>query len=183
MQIESVFENLYGRSCWEVKRGYGSFLTMEFGEPHLVVREPRPLPKEKQASPKVRALSASRHIQVRGDWHFWVYCCDWQVFFRNRWIGDSSTRTNIRQAAQFLNGQKLTGFHISSRKCICVFEFDLGGILKTKPYSDKRERWEEREQWMLFEPSGNVLAVRADGHYRYSRADAPEDQQKWQSIR
>jgi hypothetical protein len=39
-QIERVVRRLYGKPCWGVKPGFGSFLTLEFGKPNLEVREP-----------------------------------------------------------------------------------------------------------------------------------------------
>jgi hypothetical protein len=39
-QIRSIL----GKPCWNVKRGHGSFLTLEFGQPHLVVWEPLRVP-------------------------------------------------------------------------------------------------------------------------------------------
>ena len=62
------------------------------------------------------------------------------------------------------------------RRVSCVFEFDLGAILKTRPY-DK-----EGEQWLLYEPSHKVLSLRADGRYRYMRSDVPEDQGRWKPM-
>lgn len=58
-----------------------------------------------------------------------------------------------------------------------VFEFDLGAILKTRPY-DK-----DSEQWLLYEKTSHkVLLVRADGRYKYKRSDVPENQGAWKSI-
>ena len=92
-------------------------------------------------------------------------------------VGDSSAKMKIRKAAEFLNGQKLTHFSISLGKVSCVFKFDLGAILKTKPYDN------ESEQWLLYEPSHKVLSVRADGRYEYVPSDVPESKGKWQPLR
>ena len=154
MQVERVIRRLYGKPCWGVNPGFGSFLTLEFGKPHLEVREPV-VPK-KGASAKVWKGLAPRGVHVHGEWHLWVYCCDWEVFSGHKRIGDRSTKAKIRRAAEFLNGQKLTRFSTSPRKVSCVFEFDLGATLKTRPYDN------ESEQWLLYEPSHKVLSVRAD---------------------
>ena len=50
--INDIFQPLYGKPCWQVKQGYGSFLTFEFGEPHLHIREPRQV--SDQVSEKVK---------------------------------------------------------------------------------------------------------------------------------
>lgn len=172
--FERVFRKLYGKPCWGVKQGYGSFLTFEFGRPHLVVREP--IVASKSASLNTRRSLARRQAHPRGQWHLWIYCCDWKVLSHGKRVGDDSTNVRIRRAAKFLDGQKLTRFSISSRKLECVFEFDLGGVLITKPYD------RAREQWLLYEPSGKVLVLRADGRYKYSRSDIPESKGHWKSL-
>ncbi|PJI44395.1 MAG: hypothetical protein CTR53_01420 [Ferrovibrio sp.] len=37
MTLESVFRPLIGQLVWSVRKGHGTFLTMEFGAPHLDV--------------------------------------------------------------------------------------------------------------------------------------------------
>jgi len=174
VQIEKIFRSLYGKPCWGVSPGFGSFLTLEFGKPHLEVRAP--VVANKSASAKVRKGLARRAVHVHGEWHLWIYCCDWQVFCGSKRIGDSSTKARIRRAAEFLNGQALTGFSISPRKVSCVFEFDLGATLTTRPYNNKGE------QRLLYEPSHKVLTVRADGHYKHMRSDVPEDPGEWKPM-
>ncbi len=174
MRVESVVKRLYGKPCWGVTPGFGSFLTLEFGKPHLEVREP--VAANKGTPAKVQKVLASREVHVHGEWHLWVYCCAWEVFSGGKHIGGSTTKAKIRRAAEFLNGQKLTRFSILLPKVRCVFEFDLGATLTTRPY-DK-----ESEQWLLYEPSHRVLSVRADGRYKYMPSDAPEDQGKWKPM-
>jgi hypothetical protein len=56
------------------------------------------------------------------------------------------------------------------------FEFDLGGRLETKPFD------RTREQWLLYEPNGNVLSVRADKRYSYGSGDRQPNQERWLAI-
>ena len=42
--VEAAFQPVLGLPCWGVQCGYGSFLTLEFGQPRLEVVEPRPVP-------------------------------------------------------------------------------------------------------------------------------------------
>ncbi len=39
--LAEAFAPVIGRPCWNVKQGFSNFLTLEFGNPSLVVREPR----------------------------------------------------------------------------------------------------------------------------------------------
>jgi hypothetical protein len=172
--FQRAFSSLYGQPCWGVRPGYGSFLTLEFGAPHLEVREP--IMASKTASAKVRISLARRNVYPRGEWHLWIYCCDWELLSNGKRIADGSTRNKMRRAADVLNGQKLTRFSVSPRKILCTFEFDLGAVLTTRPFDKKSE------QWLLYEPEHRVLVLRADGHYRYERSNAPEDPKKWKPI-
>lgn len=173
--FERAFAKLYGKPCWGVKQGHGSFLTMEFGNPHLEIREPIAVSAE--ASKKVRAVLAKQGAYIKGDWHLWIYCCAWEVLFNDKQLAHSeSSDGRIMRAANFLNGQKLVRFSIVPRGTRCVFEFDLGGILKTWPFS------KAHEQWLLYEPTGKVLVLRADKRYSHHAANRPEDQSNWRSI-
>jgi hypothetical protein len=173
--LERAFRRIYGKPCWGVKQGLGSFLTFEFGESHVVVHEP--VVASRSASPRVRKALARRIAFARGQWHLWIYCCGWQVLSRGRRLAHSeSSDIKIERAADFLNGQKLVRFSISSRKLQCIFEFDLGGILKTRPYDKKSE------QWLLYEPSKKVLLLRADSRYKYVRGNVPENEGDWKPL-
>ncbi len=148
--FDRCFRKLYGKPCWNTKSGYGSFITLEFGEPHLVVREPR---NSATKSKKVRNLFARRLVTVRGDWHLWIYCCNWYVYSRRKLVGDSSSVKATQKAIRFLDGQALVGASFSFRGCRSVFEFDLGARLTTTPFDT------ESEQWMLYQPAGKVLSA------------------------
>ena len=56
---------LIGETAWNVAKGHGSFLTLEFRPPSLVVVE--------------HASRASRTAYVRGAWGLWIYCCHWKI--------------------------------------------------------------------------------------------------------
>jgi hypothetical protein len=172
--FEEVFRSLYGKPCWNVELGLGSFLTFEFGKPHLVVR--KPVTAKKDAPAKVQAHLAQRHAYVSGEWHLWISYCNWEVYLKGRHIGGSSTRQSARSAVDFLNGQKLVEFSISPRKVQSTFLFDLGGVLKTLPYD------RGSEQWLLYVPPNKVLALRADARYRYGRSDKSADDREWKPI-
>jgi len=121
-------------------------------------------------------VAARRLITVRGDWHLWIYCCDWAVFKGARLIGDSESNRRIDRAAHFLNGQKLLKASVMPRGMRSVFEFDLGGRLETKPFD------RTREQWLLYEPNGNVLAIRADRKYSYGSGNRHPTKQRWLTV-
>jgi len=172
-RIRTSLGRLYGLPCWGVKRGYGSFLTLEFGRPHVHVREPY---QSTAKSRRVREAAAGRLVTVHGDWHLWIYCCDWRVFHGSRLVGDSDSNRRADRAARYLNGQKLVKAQVVPRGMRTSFEFDLGGRLETKPFD------RTREQWLLYEPNGNVLIIRANRRYSYGPGDRSPTRQKWLTV-
>jgi hypothetical protein len=168
--FDRCFRKLYGKPCWNAKRGYASFITFEFGEPRLEIREPH---ESSAASRRVRELLARRQVTLRGDWHLWIYCCDWRVSARRKLVGGSSSDRAIQHAVAFLDGQALTEVSLNYRSCRSVFVFDLGGRLITTPCDS------DSEQWMLYEPSGKVLTLRADRMFAHEASDAPPSLKVW----
>lgn len=155
---------MYGRPCWNVKPGYGSSITLEFGKPHLEIREPI-IASTRHL--KVRRLFARRNVFVHGEWHLHIYDCAWEVLNNDKHVGNGSTKRSMQRAAKLLDGQKLIKFSFTPKDLQCLFEFDLGGALKTVPYDGKGE------QWILFTPERKVLILRADRCYQYVPADVP----------
>jgi hypothetical protein len=178
MRIDPIFERLfkkiYGKPCWRVSPGYGSFLTLHFGEPHLEIREPSVA--KRSASAKVKRLLQSRTVLIYGQWRLWINCCNWKVLSKGKLIGESSSKPGIQRAADFLDGQNLRQFSIMPGQSRCRFTFDLGGILETWPYND------HGEQWFFFDsPVRKVLTLRADGYYSYEPYHRVESK-NWKPI-
>jgi hypothetical protein len=65
--VEAVFAPFLGQMVWQVRADEHSCVMMEFGAPHLEVREPRVAKPGR--SPKVARLLARRTVGVLGDWH------------------------------------------------------------------------------------------------------------------
>jgi len=172
--FQKVFKEIYGKPCWNVRPGYGSFLMLEFGRPHLEVHEPTV--SSKVSSPRVRRLLARRNIFVHGEWHLRIDCCAWEVLSTGRHVANGSTKRSMQRAARLLDGQKLTRFSFVSKKVQCVFEFDLGATLRTMPYD------RDGEQWVLSTPKNKALTLRADGRYQYMRRDLPRDRGLWRPV-
>ena len=161
--IDNVFKSIIGKPTWNVNKGVGTTLTFEFGDPHLKIREPKTV--KPNTSKKVKQHFARRVITVRGAWHLWIEWCEWKAFNSEVLIGDYSSSTRIlRKVASEFDGQILTNV-IVQKPCFTTFEFDLGGKLETKPGVVDEELCEMNHQWSLFEPSGMVLTLRADGYY------------------
>jgi len=176
--ISEIFQPIYGKPCWHVKQGYRSFFTFEFGEPHLHIREPRQA--SVQRTEKVRKIFAQRHVYVRGDWHLWIYLCDWRIFSQGQEMANhASTRRAIKKATTELDGQVLTQVTIRN-SLVSVFDFDLGGRLEIIPNHLEYEKIPDL--WLLYEPSGDVFTLRADGQYCHMPGDTPPENENWQPL-
>jgi hypothetical protein len=172
--FDRVFAEIYGKPAWRVSPGWGSFLTFEFGDPSLEIREP--IVAVRDVSQSEREALARRRVFIHGDWHLWIYCCDWEVASGGNLIGQSTSAPSIQKAADFLDGQKLIRFSFNPEPMRCVFEFDLGGRLETYPYDH------ENEQWLFFNSRNHhVLVLRADEMYSYGRSDR-SDAKNWKPV-
>jgi hypothetical protein len=174
--IGATFQPLYGKPCWNAKKGYSSFLTFEFGQPHVElsdkIRE-RPF----RFSAKVSRTLRSRLAYVHGEWHLWIYCCAWSIALDGwRAAHGESRDLRIDRAVAALNGQALTRVSVNPADSSTVFEFDLGGTLRTWAYD------ETSEQWILFEPAGTTFTLGPRGRYRRVRSDAEPKRTRWRTL-
>lgn len=174
--VGKVFHRLCRIPCWGAKQGYGSSLVFEFGTPHLRIREPRET--RPGASSIIRRMFARRLVVPRGDWHLWIHSCHWKITLNDKVVADNtSTRRRIGKAMANLNGQALVNTSVDVARGKSRFEFDLGGVLETK----RRDR--NGLQWLLYEPSGHVLSLRADGKYSHALGTTPADENKWYTLK
>jgi hypothetical protein len=144
--LQDAFAGLFGLPSWNVKQGYGSFLTFEFGQ-----------------------LAAEGH----GEWHLWIYSCSWTIRQGGKELAHSnSSRETIAAACQVLAGQSLRSVETVQRTRGMNFLFDLDVVLETcgKGYDGTYE------SWMLFRPNKQVFIYRHDGFYSLSSSNSNSDQ-------
>jgi hypothetical protein len=178
--VQTAFKPIIGLPAWNVKVGHGSFLTLEFGDPRLSVREPIQIDPKESISPRIRKAFQQRLVTVHGDWHLWIYCCNWAITENKRLIGHSeSSRKQMDRAAELLDGQQLISVQVKPDRMACRFKFDLGGCLMTSPYEDHKDM----EQWFLYEPASRVLTVRDDGRYMHSRNELQPSERRWRPLK
>lgn len=177
-EIERVWARVYGNPAWSVKKGHGSFLTLEFGTPSLQIREP--IKVSPHTSESVRDALTRRRTHVVGEWHLWIYCCNWSILFKGQEAAHSeSPDSTVQSAVERLDGQRITSVSDGPLLGSWCFTFDQGGTLTTSPYEDDPSD----EQWLLYErESGWVLTARADNHYSYGPSDQRCDEQNWKKI-
>lgn len=162
--IDAFVGQIVGLPAWNVKQGYGSFLTLDFGQPRLVVHE-------RQTTDG----GLSRDAYVKGAWHLWIYCCRWRVFQNRKELARcEDTREAIDRATSTLDGQKLLSLSVDPAGGRSTFTFDLGGIIDTWPYGDDPTQ----EQWIILS-SSEAFVFRANGSYSRHPSNTPPEKVEW----
>ena len=181
--VSEVLQPVLGRTSWLVKRGYGSFITMEYGEPHVDVREPRLWPLRIEGAP---AKTLQRSAFVHGERHLWIYCCEWSLLLEDIQLAHSeSDNITMSRALRVLNGQVLQAVDIEPADGRTRFTFDLGCSLLTYPAPPGSYTSEPAEQWMLYSRSGPdpaVLTIRGDGTYSITDGHVKPEGKSWLPI-
>lgn len=164
-QVKDVFAPLIGQVVWQVRRGHGSFLTMEFGKPHLVVREP--IVPSQSGSDRVQRILRRRHVDVTGDWHLWIEYGGWGISTANGVLtSDDPAGSPSDECIRDLEGQRLVSVVAGRRGHSCAFGFDLGGKLEIWPSAEITE-----DQWSLYSWHGDIVAFSNDGDLVVEQAD------------
>jgi hypothetical protein len=145
-EIEKKISPLLGKRGWGAGLGYGSFITVEFGDP---------IPSQQQK-------------KSRGEWHLWIYCCVWYIEKDNKLLAASEDpRPKLEAAVQYLDNRILHSVKLLPPAFETVFTFDEGIILHLFPvYS------EEYEHWKLYTPNGNVLLIGPGTSWSYENSSA-----------
>ena len=174
--LRRAFAPLIGLAAWSVRKGHGSFLTLEFGAPHLEIREP--IVARHSTSERVRKSLARRRVRPAGEWHLWIYCCNWRAWSEGVEIACSeSPDDKIIAAADDLDGQFLTGVTAEPKKGTSKFTFDQGSFLETWPWDD-----DNTEQWMLYMNTDEVFIYCADGCYQICPKSGNHDDLGWRPL-
>jgi len=164
-QIREFFNPFIDQLAWQVRRTHGSFLTMEFGAPHLTVREP--IAASPDTSLRIKRNLQRRHVDVTGDWHFWVQYGDWRISTANGVLtSDHPWGSEFDECLRDLEGQRLVSVDRGIRERSCAFKFDLGGILEIWPSTEIPE-----DQWSLYSWDGDIVTCRNDGALEFEKAD------------
>lgn len=181
--VSEVLRPVLGRTSWQVKRGYGSFITMEYGEPHVDAGRPRLRPVSVEGGP---AKALQRRPVLRGDWHLWIYCCEWSLLLEDTQLAHNESDDGVmHRALRVLDGQALQAVDIEPGNGRTSFTFDLGCSLLTYPALPGAYRDEPVEQWMLYSGSGpdlTVLTISGNGTYSITDGHAKPEDQRWLPI-
>ncbi|WP_375451396.1 hypothetical protein [uncultured Devosia sp.] len=121
-----MLEDIKGKLAWGSKRGLGNYLTIEFGEPHLNIREPQS--DIKSTIPSVVKLLRKRRVWLVGDYQLWIQDCDWEIIEGETVHGGVSPVDGINKALEFIDGQIVIDIInlVEAAEKKIVIEFDGG---------------------------------------------------------
>lgn len=167
-QIKDPFDRLIGMLVWQVRRGHGSFLTMEFGTPHLSVREP--IITKRDSSERVQRHLARRRVSVYGDWHFWVQYGEWKLVTADDILDSNDCAGSARdQCLGGLEGQRLLSVDVDKTANSWSLNFDLAGALHIWPSTEIPE-----DLWGLYIWNGNIISCQNDGKLVVEKRDGEQ---------
>jgi hypothetical protein len=135
--IDDVFSSIIGEMAWSIRRGQGSWLSMEFGRSHLHVREPI---QSTSDLPSVRQNAARRRVFVHGQKHFLIMDSAWTITVRDLACTYTDTGDAIDPILKLLDGQRLATATFGRDKNLALV-FDLGGKVGIRPYSNHGNVW------------------------------------------
>jgi hypothetical protein len=155
--ITDACQAIIGQPVWGIHQGHGTALFVEFGDPHLIVREPYKTPSN--TSEKMKRRAAQRQITLSGRWSFLVFPGTWLLQQDGLSIESDDVQTVERDArlSEF-NGQYLETVAFDPAAIELRFTFDLGAtmIIGHNPEID--------DELLLFTPKGGrTLGLRPDG--------------------
>jgi len=137
---------------------------MEFGAPHLSVREP--IDASSEGFAKVQRILKRRRVFVVGDWHFWVKYGEWKISTADGILDSNSPiGSPMDDCLRDLEGQKLLAVEPGIIFNSGVFKFDLGGILLIWPSTEIAD-----DQWTLHSWNGNIAALQHNGALVFEKA-------------
>jgi hypothetical protein len=176
-EIQNIFQPIIQQFVWGAKQGYGSFLSLEFGNPKTELGAIHK-PSEKGKFPFNEF--EHRNVSIKGDYTFFIYMSNWKIYANKIELAyDESERDEIEFALGFINGQKLINIVIDSQKNITELEFDLGGIVKI---SNENYEDEINEMWNFYTKSDKVLTYRNDRKSSYEKVETELENEKFTKI-
>ena len=127
--MDEFFDPILKKMAWQLRRGNGTFLTMEFGSPKLDIREPI-AHAEKNGS----SILWRRRVFVRGEWHLWIQYCRWNA--QSRSGHEASSEINLAETKSTLeeiDGQFIQSVRYDAEKCNIELNFDLDSKILISP--------------------------------------------------
>lgn len=148
---KNLFSEIIGLEARNAQLGYGSFITIDFGENIII-----------------KGKKASNDFE-RGKWHLWVYMCTWRLEQNGEPIvGAGDEREVLRLKISLLTGKKLLQVKILNKSFDIIFDFENGYRLLLFSFVV-----EDDEQWMFFTPNRKVFTAGPGTNWEYEDSSKP----------
>ena len=145
--------DIYGEYCWNFRKGFGTFLLLDFGQPYLVIREP--IRVNRAGSDRRPNSLANRHVTALGEWQLWVQCSGWRLTCAEGSVSWDGPSGDLDSAMKSISGQKLVGVTLDRAIESTVMTFDLGGEIIV-PF--KADQDDGEECWDISRKDGARLS-------------------------
>jgi hypothetical protein len=153
--LKRHLRRLSGLPAWGGSAFFGTWLSLQFGEPRLEIREP---------VANAGRFGRRRRASVVGQHHLWLDMCHWEIFEDSRRrFHSGQSRLLLLRAAAHLEGQILVGVSLSLRPLLTEFEFDGGSRLVARRYPRAASDW---ELWHLYSPR-SYLGLTSDARIHW----------------
>ena len=154
--LREYFQPLEKLPCWNVTAEFGSWLSIRFGQPHLLVREGNP-------KSKLKGLRR-RAVFVEGEFLLWIEMGSWRLLEDGKQLFHSEqARAYLRRAAARLDSQKLSRIELTLHPSKTVFAFDHGSELHVQP-TEKAQP--DEALWHMY-GAGRCLSLLANGIFEH----------------
>ena len=161
IDVENSLKGLY---AWQVRYENGA-LRIDFGEPHLRVREPKEHLENLDLA--VQKLGRRRIVTPTGVFHLFVDNCDWEATaFGYMCKNSDSDREQIVKCLSQVSGQKFAGASFILEESLCIFNFDLGGKLIMKPNCSVARI--DTQLWTVFLRDSSYISYGYSNRFEFS---------------
>lgn len=145
--MQEAFSHLSGLPCWGISLQAETWLKLNFGDPYLVVTEP-----------KVDAIATflkKRRVSVLGEFSLCLWECAWMIAQGDIMVDVyGSDAGALDSALRLLEGQILTSVSLATDPLVCSFRFDLGSTLKVTPPRDGD--CDDEDLWTLYDDKRDI---------------------------
>lgn len=174
MGVRAVLLPVIGNPVWGVRQFFGSRTHLEFGAPHLWIREPV-LSARRTLPPSLEKIRRQRRIQPEGKWQIVLEMCAWRVRLDAEiLIHSESDRDSIAKAAcGDIDGRIIESISIDTTNGTTAFCFESGLTIDTWPVEAPHTQWHLREE------GGRYFHYRGDGGFAYGAAQTVDADLTW----
>jgi hypothetical protein len=144
--FKRMLASTLGMPCWQVRWDGNVGLDLNFGQPRLIIREPR---AQRPGTPRVNAVLARRGAYLQGT--HWLVCEPgrWRLTVgQDNPVRDTASSRLLDLAVARLRGEMLVAVGVQPLAGLTRFHFDLGSSIEVRRRA-RAALAQEEELWSL----------------------------------